>query len=89
MSVVVQGLAVLLLLALIVLFGGHTIFRRQASKTAESLLAQARGDGRVIVTEEMLQSLPAPVQRYLKLIGVVGKPIPQTVRLKQVGMPLP
>jgi hypothetical protein len=39
----------------------------------------------VIVTEEMLQKLPDPVKRYLKYTGVVGKPIVQTVRLKQVG----
>ena len=33
----------------------------------------------------MLQKLPDPVKRYLMYTGVVGKPIVQTVRLKQVG----
>lgn len=39
----------------------------------------------VIVTEEMLQKLPDSVKRYFTYTGVVGKPIVQTVRLKQVG----
>lgn len=38
-----------------------------------------------VITEEMLQKLPEPVRRYLEYTGVVGKPIVQTVRLKQVG----
>ncbi|MBP1703877.1 MAG: hypothetical protein H6Q38_2984, partial [Chloroflexi bacterium] len=28
----------------------------------------------LLVTEAMLQHLPAPVQRYLRYTGVVGKP---------------
>jgi hypothetical protein len=39
----------------------------------------------VVVTEAMLAPLPAPVQRYLRYSGVVGKPIPATVRLTQRG----
>lgn len=39
----------------------------------------------VIVTEDMLQKFPAPVKRYLLYTGIVGKPIVQTVRLKQTG----
>jgi Family of unknown function (DUF6544) len=38
-----------------------------------------------IVTEAMLENLPEPVKRYLRYAGVVGKPIPRTVRLKQHG----
>lgn len=33
----------------------------------------------------MLDELPPPVRRYLIYAGVVGKPIPRAVRLKQVG----
>ena len=39
----------------------------------------------VIVTEEMLQKLPEPVRRYLEYTGIVGKPIVQKVRIKQIG----
>jgi hypothetical protein len=37
------------------------------------------------VTEELLRDLPEPVQRYMNHTGVVGKPWPNTVHLKQVG----
>lgn len=33
----------------------------------------------------MLQKFPEPVKRYLLYSGVIGKPMVQTVRLKQVG----
>jgi len=39
----------------------------------------------LLVTEAMLQHLPAPVQRYLRYTGVVGKPWVRTARVKQVG----
>jgi hypothetical protein len=38
-----------------------------------------------VVTEEALENLPAPVQRYLRYSNVVGKPIPSRVRLAQRG----
>ncbi len=38
-----------------------------------------------LVTEEMLEDLPQPVQRYLDYTGVVGKPLVDSVHLKQTG----
>jgi hypothetical protein len=38
-----------------------------------------------LVTEDMLEGLPAPVHRYLNYTGVVGKPWVRTVHLKQTG----
>ena len=38
-----------------------------------------------LVTPEMLEDLPQPVQCYLDYTGVVGKPWEDTVRLKQTG----
>jgi hypothetical protein len=38
-----------------------------------------------LVTSEMLENLPDPVQRYMDYTGVVGTPWIDTVRLKQVG----
>ncbi|MGW8226150.1 MAG: DUF6544 family protein [Anaerolineales bacterium] len=38
-----------------------------------------------LVTSEMLQNLPEPVQRYLNYTAVVGKPRIETVYLKQTG----
>ena len=46
---------------------------------------QKQSKNQVIVTEEMLQKLPEPVKRHLLYTGIVGKPMVQTVRLKQVG----
>jgi hypothetical protein len=48
------------------------------------LTAAASQDVRV-VTEDMLRALPAPVQRYLAQSGVVGRAIPNTIRLTQSG----
>ena len=38
-----------------------------------------------VITSEMLENLPAPVQRYLAYTGVVGYPWIANARLKQVG----
>ena len=38
-----------------------------------------------LITAEMLQDLPEPVQRYLAFSGVIGKPWIDTVRLRQSG----
>jgi hypothetical protein len=38
-----------------------------------------------IVSAELLNNLPAPVQRYMQFSGVLGKPWIQSVRLKQTG----
>jgi hypothetical protein len=55
------------------------------SKEIDKIFTQHQERKQVIVTEEMLQKLPEPVKRYLVYTGVLGKPIIQTVRLKQVG----
>jgi hypothetical protein len=55
------------------------------SKEIYKIFAQHQEQRQVIITEEMLQKLPDPVKRYLLYTGIVGKPIVQTVRLKQVG----
>ncbi len=60
------------------------MFSASLSKEIEKVFTQHQKQNSVI-TEEMLQKLPDPVKRYLVYTGVVGKPIVQTVRLKQVG----
>lgn len=39
----------------------------------------------VIVTEAMLRDVPPPIRRYLAHAGVVGRPIPHTVQVRQAG----
>lgn len=55
------------------------------SKEIDKIFAHHQQKKQVLVTEEMLQKLPDPVKRYFMYTGMVGRPIVQTVRLKQVG----
>jgi hypothetical protein len=61
-------------------------FTRRIQRRIGTLLHDAvRKPSAPVVTEAMLEKLPPPVQRYLRFSGVVGKPIPTTVHLKQIG----
>ena len=40
---------------------------------------------RNVVTQELIENLPAPVKRYLTYTGIIGKPLPDNIRLKQIG----
>jgi hypothetical protein len=57
----------------------------QSERDMQDLLANTRRGTAEIVRPEQLESLPAPVRRYLIYTGVVGKPIPQAVRVRQRG----
>jgi hypothetical protein len=57
----------------------------QSQQEMRTLLASARRGEPQIVRPEQLEALPDPVRRYLIYTGVVGKPVPQTVRLHQRG----
>jgi hypothetical protein len=48
-------------------------------------MMEKRGLKSDVITAEMLQHLPEPVQRYLNYAGVVGKPWIRTTRLQQSG----
>lgn len=73
------------ILLLLVVGIGYWTFSRMVTRETSDLFVDADAATTVIVTEEMLQDLPAPVQRYLTYAGVLGKPIVRTVRLKQEG----
>jgi len=60
-------------------------FNGRIDREISGLLSGAISGPGIIVTEEMLGNLPPPVQRYMTFSGVLGKAIPHTVRLKQVG----
>jgi hypothetical protein len=84
--------SLLLALTVLILFAvgiGYWSFNRMVAEEVKTLFARSTppdaADRAVIVTEAMLQDLPAPVQRYLTYAGVVGKPIVRSVRLKQEG----
>jgi Family of unknown function (DUF6544) len=64
---------------------GHRAFTRLVRRDVQALRAGASPGRAGVVTEEMLADLPEPVRRYLRYTGVVGKPFPGTIRLRQTG----
>lgn len=60
-------------------------FGRLVDADRRTLLDRARPDHVPLVTEEMLASLPEPAQRYLRYAGLIGKPMIDTVRVRQAG----
>lgn len=61
---------------------GHRAFAR---RDVQALHARASPGRAGVVTEAMLTDLPEPVRRYLRYTGVVGRPVPGMVRLRQQG----
>lgn len=59
-------------------------FSRAIDRETAALVAAARPVGRT-VTEAAVARLPPPVQRFMRKAGVIGRPIPSIVRLRQVG----
>jgi hypothetical protein len=49
------------------------------------MIDKHNADEKRLITSDMLENLPEPVQRYMAYTGVVGNPWIDTVRLKQVG----
>ena len=64
---------------------GSRAFTRLVRRDVQALRAGAAPARAGVVTEEMLTDLPEPVARYLRYTGVVGKPFPGIVRLRQKG----
>jgi hypothetical protein len=64
---------------------GHRAFVRLVWRDVQALRARAAPGPAGVVTEEMLADLPEPVRRYLRYTGVVGKPFPGIIRLRQTG----
>lgn len=80
------GVALLLLVGLVflvVLADGH--FQKVNDDAVRSLFATQEAISAPVQPAD-LEGLPAPVRRWLENSGVVGKPIPNAVRLKQRGL---
>ena len=67
-----------------VLLGGPTSLRAAYDRDVHEALGAARGR-EAVVTEADLAPLPAPVQRYLRVAGVVGQPRVRTMQLRMHG----
>jgi hypothetical protein len=75
-----------ILIVLIVLIASYSVwsFNRQAGREIEALFMQPAAESSFI-EPDMLNDLPAPVQRWLTYSGVVGREVIQTAYLKQTG----
>jgi hypothetical protein len=73
---IILGLAALLVAA-------SRRFGRLVDADRRRLLDRPRPPHPPLVTEEMLAGLPEPAQRYLRYAGVVGRPLVDTVRVRQ------
>ena len=63
----------------------HWQFNRMYRKEVTHLLAQPLSPSHAVITNEQIQLLPAPVQKWLQVSGVVGRPAIQRVYLQQKG----
>lgn len=64
----------------------EAMYTRQLNRDVDQLFAQSNARAEpAVVSEADLARLPEPVQRWLRWAQVVGKPVPQTVRLQQDG----
>jgi hypothetical protein len=63
---------------------GSSVFKNGFADGAREILSGNSFENG-IVTEADLTGLPAPVQRYLRYTGIIGKEKPYTIRLKQTG----
>lgn len=72
------GLGLLLAAAIV-------IANRRFGSEVRALSGRAQPPMPGLVTAEMLQRLPPPVQRYLTYSGVIGRPIVRSARLEMTG----
>ena len=75
---------IILFLVTVSLIFAYLQFCYMVNKEVKTLYSKNLEDKK-IVTEEMLQGLPSPVQKYLRYSGAVGKAWINTVSLKQTG----
>lgn len=93
LKVTIAAVILILLSAALAVYIGASRFNRLVSREVKSLFAQAHSAApspgqdqkQPVITEEMLQELPSPVQRHLRYSGIVGRPPVHAVRLHQAG----
>lgn len=86
MKYVIWGLIILLLVGFVTSFTAQYLFARMMkNEVKQELFRDVQKEQARIVTEEDLEFLPTPVQKWLRNAGVVDKEMAQTLRLKQKG----
>lgn len=76
--------AILLLLVVIAYF--RYDFQRMTDGETQQLLSQATFQNAAVVTEDRIEHLPEPVQKWLKNSGLMGRPEISTVFLRQKAL---
>ena len=82
-ALIVLGIIVILLASTAVL--GGVAFTKRTRNEAKELFKESDMTKPKVITEEDVQNLPEPVQRYLRYTQIIGKEEINTVRLKQGG----
>ncbi|USG99641.1 hypothetical protein K1720_09085 [Thermococcus argininiproducens] len=80
---IVLGIIVILLVSTAVL--GGVAFTKRTRNDAKELFKESDMTKPKVITEEDVQDLPEPVQRYLRYTQIIGTEEINTVRLKQDG----
>ena len=80
---IISGVIVALIASVCVI--GNISFTKKAKEEAKRLFRDGEEITPEIVTDEDIEGLPGPVQRYLKYTQIIGKEKIKTVRLKQGG----
>lgn len=83
--IILYSLFVILLLLAQALALGALLFDQRARLRGAALLQESRRCREGMLAEADLAALPAPVARWLRTSGVLGKPMPASLRLRQSG----
>src|SRR6478752_5899223 len=78
------AITAIVLLATVGIGVSYWLMVRSIADDLGRLMKSAQAPGTTI-TEAMVAGLPPPAQRYFRFAGVLGQPIPRTVRIKQKG----
>ncbi|MEE9435557.1 MAG: DUF6544 family protein, partial [Candidatus Adiutricales bacterium] len=79
-------LVIIILVAAGSIATGKILFERKINREVTDLFKNTKQVKAAIITEEDLQGLPEPVQKYLRYAQIIGKERIVTVRLKQKGL---
>lgn len=80
---IILGIIIVLIASSITI--GNITFRRKVNSEVAELFENSKEIEPEIITEEEIEGLPEPAQRYLRYAQVIGKERIRTVRLKQAG----
>ncbi|MDN5215923.1 hypothetical protein QQ020_27850 [Fulvivirgaceae bacterium BMA12] len=81
----VGTIANVIILVAIILSFTHRQFERETKYEVQNLLADGTESERSVITMDMLETLPGPVQKWLKNAGVIGKNHIRQIYLEQNG----